>query len=67
MGEVLVKGKPVTHASGRSLRLVRRQVGMVFQQFNLVPQLTVLENVLGWLVRGRTAPLADSHAAASIP
>lgn len=49
-GEVLVKGKPVTHASGRSLRMVRRQVGMVFQQFNLVPQLTVLENVLvGWL------------------
>jgi len=28
------------------LRLIRRQVGMVFQQFNLFPHLTTLENVI---------------------
>ncbi|NEQ51179.1 MAG: phosphonate ABC transporter ATP-binding protein [Leptolyngbya sp. SIO3F4] len=49
-GDVLVEGDRVTAVSGRSLRRVRRRVGMVFQQFNLVPQLTVLENVLvGWI------------------
>lgn len=54
-GEILLEGSPITHASGRSLRRVRQRVGMVFQQFNLVPQLTVLENVLvGWIGR---APL----------
>ena len=49
-GHVLLEGCDVTDASGRSLRQVRRRVGMIFQQFNLVPQLTVLENVLvGWI------------------
>jgi phosphonate transport system ATP-binding protein len=32
--------------SGRSLRLARRHVGMVFQEYNLVERLTVMENVL---------------------
>jgi len=49
-GHVLLEGHDVSAASGRSLRQVRRRVGMIFQQFNLVPQLTVLENVLvGWI------------------
>ena len=49
-GEILLESEPITTASGRALRRVRRRVGMVFQQFNLVPQLTVLENVLvGWI------------------
>ena len=31
---------------GRSLRLARRRIGMVFQEYNLVERLTVIENLL---------------------
>lgn len=43
-GEVFVAGEAV-HGN-RKLEQVRRKVGMIFQQFNLVKRLTVLENVL---------------------
>ncbi len=43
-GEVYVQGEPV-HSQQR-LEKIRRKVGMIFQQFNLVKRLTVLENVL---------------------
>jgi phosphonate transport system ATP-binding protein len=43
-GEVFVEGEAV-HGN-RKLEQVRRKVGMIFQQFNLVKRLTVLENVL---------------------
>ena len=42
-GEVDVLGAPLTHSVKR-LDEVRKDVGMVFQQFNLFPHLTVLEN-----------------------
>jgi ABC-type polar amino acid transport system ATPase subunit len=42
-GGVLRVGDTVVRP-GKNLALVRRQVGMVFQQFNLFPHLTVLEN-----------------------
>ncbi|MBF4587748.1 MULTISPECIES: phosphonate ABC transporter ATP-binding protein [unclassified Curtobacterium] len=45
-GTVRVGGTAVHDLSGRRLRELRRQVGFVFQQFELVPALTVLENVL---------------------
>ncbi|MEE8332581.1 MAG: amino acid ABC transporter ATP-binding protein [Alphaproteobacteria bacterium] len=43
-GTVRVNGDPVG-GDARSLQKVRRAVGMVFQQFNLFPHLTVLENL----------------------
>jgi phosphonate transport system ATP-binding protein len=45
-GSVLLDGADVTTAGRRELRLIRRRIGMVFQQFNLVKRASVLENVL---------------------
>ncbi|HEU4343337.1 MAG TPA: phosphonate ABC transporter ATP-binding protein [Candidatus Binatia bacterium] len=36
----------VVKLNARELRLLRRKIGMVFQQFNIVKRLTVIENVL---------------------
>ncbi|SMP38039.1 L-glutamine ABC transporter ATP-binding protein [Desulfonatronum zhilinae] len=43
-GELLVDGKSVTD-SKTDVRLIRLEAGMVFQQFNLFPQMTAMENV----------------------
>ena len=45
-GTVRVAGQPVTGADPGALRQVRRQIGMIFQQFNLVRRASVLDNVL---------------------
>ncbi len=45
-GTVRINGRAVTGAPPAELRAVRRQVGMIFQQFNLVRRLSVLDNVL---------------------
>ena len=37
----------------QNLRRIRRKVGMVFQQFNLFPHLTILENLTLGPIRGR--------------
>lgn len=43
-GKIVIDGVDLT-AKKTDLNLVRREVGMVFQQFNLFPHLTVLENL----------------------
>jgi phosphonate transport system ATP-binding protein len=45
-GTVRVAGQPVTGADRAALRRVRRQIAMIFQQFNLVRRAPVLVNVL---------------------
>lgn len=45
-GRILWNDMDVTAVNGRDLRYVRRQIGMVFQQFNLVQRSSVLTNVL---------------------
>jgi general L-amino acid transport system ATP-binding protein len=42
-GEIIVQGVPLTNDL-KNIELVRREVGMVFQHFNLFPHLTVLQN-----------------------
>jgi general L-amino acid transport system ATP-binding protein len=43
-GRIVVDGIELTH-SLRNIREIRREVGMVFQQFNLFPHKTVLDNI----------------------
>jgi len=45
-GTVVFEGTDVTRASGAELRRVRRRIGMIFQQFNLVKRSSVFSNVL---------------------
>lgn len=44
-GKVLFEGENVNGASKEKLRVLRQKMGMVFQQFNLFPHKTVLENI----------------------
>lgn len=45
-GKILWDGIDITAAKGVELRKIRRQIGMVFQQFNLVKRSSVMTNVL---------------------
>jgi phosphonate transport system ATP-binding protein len=45
-GEIIWNGVNIAAAPPEELRLIRRQIGMIFQQFNLVKRSTVLRNVL---------------------
>jgi phosphonate ABC transporter ATP-binding protein len=51
-GTILFNGEDVTHAYGVRLIELRRRIGFIFQQFNLVRNISVLRNVLtGTLAR----------------
>jgi phosphonate transport system ATP-binding protein len=45
-GQIILDGVDVTAADAGQLRRIRRRIGMVFQQFNLVKRSSVLTNVL---------------------
>ena len=45
-GRVIWDETDITAAKGKELRSIRRQIGMVFQQFNLVKRSSVMTNVL---------------------
>jgi len=45
-GEIIWNGTDVAKLKGQDLRKIRRQIGMVFQQFNLVKRSSVLTNVM---------------------
>ena len=58
-GHVLVEGRDIGRMSDRERTIFRRRrIGVIFQEFNLLPTLTARENVaLPWLVDGR--PLSE--------
>ncbi|MEH7392120.1 phosphonate ABC transporter ATP-binding protein [Bacillus sp. JJ1474] len=45
-GEIFINNKSITTATGSDLRRIRRDIGMIFQSFNLVKRSSVLRNVL---------------------
>jgi polar amino acid transport system ATP-binding protein len=69
-GRVILKGRAVGRPAPGSdtlrygeaeLSEVRKQVGMVFQQFNLFPHMTVLQNVMEGLVTVKRLPAAQAR------
>ncbi|MBI3452259.1 MAG: phosphonate ABC transporter ATP-binding protein [Rhodospirillales bacterium] len=45
-GSIVFRGHDLARLRGRALREARRRIGMVFQEYNLVERLTVIENLL---------------------
>ncbi|MCW5774502.1 MAG: phosphonate ABC transporter ATP-binding protein [Rhodospirillaceae bacterium] len=45
-GEIRFRGVDIVRLRGAALRRMRRHIGMVFQEYNLVERLTVMENLL---------------------
>ncbi|MFM0089288.1 amino acid ABC transporter ATP-binding protein [Paraburkholderia sediminicola] len=73
-GQILIDGELVGREKGKNvggevemryseseLSEVRKRVGMVFQQFNLFPHMTVLQNVMEGLTRVRKIPKAEAR------
>lgn len=56
-GQIYINGQELTALDGSALRTVRRQIGMIFQQFNLLSAKTVYENI--------ALPLKFAHCAKS--
>ena len=45
-GEVIFNGRDIAKVPMQELREVRRNIGMIFQEFNLIERLSVIDNVL---------------------
>jgi phosphonate transport system ATP-binding protein len=70
-GQVLLHGRDICRVAGRELRTARRDVALIFQQFNLIRRLSAVQNVLAgrlaslptWRVVARRFPRADRQIA----
>jgi len=62
-GDIIVDGVELTNDL-KNIEAVRREVGMVFQHFNLFPHLTVLENCTLAPIWVRKQPKAEAEAIA---
>jgi phosphonate transport system ATP-binding protein len=45
-GEILFRGQDIVQLTSPELRTMRRHIGMIFQEYNLVERLSVIENIL---------------------
>ena len=45
-GKVFLDGVEITSLGKKELKLARRNIGMIFQEFNLIERLTVIQNIL---------------------
>lgn len=45
-GSITIEGEEISNKKGKNLRLLRRKVAMIFQHYNLVYRLSVIQNVL---------------------
>jgi polar amino acid transport system ATP-binding protein len=61
-GEVLIDGEPVDYRSRRSVRAARDRMAIVFQQYNLFSNMSVLGNVTIAPVRIKGRPRAEVEA-----
>ena len=61
-GEVLIDGRPVDYGSRRSLRAARDRMAIVFQQYNLFQNMSVLGNVTVTPVRIKGRPAGEAEA-----
>ena len=59
-GRIVVDGIELTDDM-KNITAVRREVGMVFQQFNLFPHLTVLDNLMLAPMKARKMPKAEAR------
>jgi ABC-type polar amino acid transport system ATPase subunit len=59
-GEIRFDGRPLDR-SGKALSRIRQEIGMVFQQFNLFPHKTVLENITIAPIEVKGVPKADAQ------
>ena len=62
-GDIIVDGVEMTD-DVRNIDAIRREVGMVFQSFNLFPHLTVLQNITLAPLKVRKTPMAEAEASA---
>jgi phosphonate transport system ATP-binding protein len=74
-GRITFQGRDVTAASRQELREIRRKIGMIFQQFNLVRRASVFTNVLAgrlgyvppaWALANYFPPALGQRAAANL-
>jgi general L-amino acid transport system ATP-binding protein len=62
-GQIVVDGIELTH-DVRNIEAIRQETGMVFQQFNLFPHLTVMQNVTLAPIQVRKKNKAEAEAKA---
>jgi polar amino acid transport system ATP-binding protein len=60
-GEVRVAGEPVDYSSRKSLRALRNRMSIVFQQYNLFQNMTVMRNVTVAPIEIRRRPRAEAE------